>query len=212
MHFFPFCLLLLAKCMSLVWPKKICAWWVCKHKWLPALHGAWEGECWYIVLLKSLIWQVLSTPCCLNSGGLSVSHPNKSPVSKIPVLQSRSAIGCILMCQAGRSDLNLGVIFTYVVHLCILARLWLGDENRSQFHAAQALTWVMNLLHEVETLTKTLKWFHFVFWKQMGATQPHPGGAVVGLWFGHPDCCYNPWLVCFVPCGGMGMCCTAEQD
>lgn len=177
--------------MSLVRPKKICAWWVCKRKWWTALHGAWEGECWYIVLLKSLmfVWQVLSSPCCFSSGGLSVSHPNESPVSKIAVLQSRSAIGCILMCQAGRSDLNLDVIFTYVVHLCILAGLWLGGENRSQFHATQALTGVMNLLHEVETLTKTLKRFHFVFWKKMGATQPHPGRCCGGTLV------WSPWLL-----------------
>lgn len=74
-----------------------------------------------------------------------VSHPNESPVSKTAVLWSRSAIGCILMCQAGRADLNLGMIFTY--DLCVLVGLWLGDENRSQFHAAQALAEVMNLLH-----------------------------------------------------------------
>lgn len=74
------------------------------------------------------------------------------------------------MCQASRSDLNLDVIFTYIVHLYVLARLWLGCENRSQFHAAQALAEVMNLLHEVETLTKTLNWFHFVLWKKRGAT------------------------------------------
>lgn len=83
------------------------------------------------------------------------SHPNESPVSKIAVLRSRSAIGCILMCQAGRADLNLDVNFT--CDLCVLARLWLGDENRIQFHAAQALAEVVNLLHEVETLTQDLK-------------------------------------------------------
>lgn len=152
--------------------QKKSAWWVCKYKWLIALHGAREGECWYIVLLQSFvyIWQVLSSPCCSSSCGLSVSHPNESPVSRIAVLQSRSAAGCTLACQAGRSDLNLDVIFTYVVHLCVLARLWLGDENRSQFHAFQALVEVMDLLHKVATLTKTLNWFHFVLWKKMGAT------------------------------------------
>lgn len=85
------------------------------------------------------------------------------------------------MRQAGRLDLNLDVIFTHVVHLCVLARMWFGDENRCQFHAAQALAEVMNLLHEVETLTKTLKWSHFVLWKRWVPHSHTLGGAVVGL-------------------------------
>lgn len=59
----------------------------------------------------------------------------------------------------------------------------------SQFHAAQALAEVMNLLHEVETLTKTLKWSHFVLWKKMDATQPQPGRCCGGTLV------WSPWLL-----------------
>lgn len=82
------------------------------------------------------------------------------------------------MCQAGRADLNLDVNFT--CDLCVLARLWLGDENRIQFHAAQALAEVVNLLHEVETNSRLEKCLILYFEKRWVSHSHILRGAVVG--------------------------------
>lgn len=76
------------------------------------------------------IWQVLSPHAVpVHVAFQFASHPNESPVSNTATLQSRPAMGCILMWQADGADLNLNLIFTHVVHTCALG--W-GLEIRTE--------------------------------------------------------------------------------